>query len=207
VIAYDLGPRAQRVFEELREQIVSGAFEPGAKLPSHVMLAEEFGVAPMTIRQVLARLEREGLVSREQGRGTFVRRPSLPAVLILEDDPHVGQLLAEHVKRVGARPVVTTTPEDALAALADDPAIAFVFSDVRVPDPASGIAFIRTTRHRRPELPLAAVTAFPEDLSILHGTPESPVLIIAKPFQSARVREALRLGLGTWLDHRPRSRS
>jgi DNA-binding GntR family transcriptional regulator len=207
VIAYDLGPRAHRVFEELREQIVSGAYPPGAKLPSHVMLAEEFGVAPMTIRQVLARLEREGLVSREQGRGTFVRRPSLPAVLILEDDPHVGQLLAEHVKRAGARPIVTTTPEEALAALTDDPTIAFVFSDVRVPDPASGIAFIRTTRHRRPELPLAAVTAFPEDLSILHGTPESPVLIIAKPFQTARVREALRLGLGASLDHRTGSRS
>jgi DNA-binding transcriptional regulator YhcF (GntR family) len=206
VVAYDLGPRAQRVFEDLREQIVRGELEPGAKLPSHVMLAEEFGVAPMTIRQVLARLEREGLVSREQGRGTFVRRPSLPAVLILEDDPHVGQLLGEHVKRAGARPIVKTTPEEALAALADDPTIAFVFSDVRVPDPASGIAFIRTTRHRRPDLPLAAVTAFPEDLSILHGTPESPVLIIAKPFQAARVREALRLGLGAWLDQRTGSR-
>jgi DNA-binding transcriptional regulator YhcF (GntR family) len=201
-VAYDLGPRAIRVFDDLREQIVSGTLLPGAKLPSHLILAEEFGVAPMTIRQVLARLEREGLVSREQGRGTFVRAPSLPAVLILEDDPHVGQLLAEHVKRAGARPIVCTTPEAALEALATDPAIAFVFSDVRVPDPAAGIAFIRTTRHRRPDLPLAAVTAFPEDLSILHGSAESPVLVIAKPFQAARVREALRLGLGMGPDNR-----
>jgi DNA-binding transcriptional regulator YhcF (GntR family) len=176
---------------------------PGAKLPSHLVLAEEFGVAPMTIRQVLARLEREGLVSREQGRGTFVRAPSLPAVLILEDDPHVGQLLGEHVKRAGARPILATTPEAAMEALTNDPAIAFVFSDVRVPDPAAGIAFIRSTRHRRPDLPLAAVTAFPEDLPILHGTSESPVLVIAKPFQAARVREALRLGLGAAVDQRP----
>jgi diguanylate cyclase (GGDEF)-like protein/PAS domain S-box-containing protein len=52
---------------------VQGAYPVAEKIPAHLELAKEFGVAPFTVRQVLAHLEREGLVSVEQGRGTFVR--------------------------------------------------------------------------------------------------------------------------------------
>jgi DNA-binding transcriptional regulator YhcF (GntR family) len=195
MVAYDLGPRARRIFEALRDRIVGGELPPGTQLPSHTTLATEFGVAPMTVRQVLAQLEREGLVSREQGRGTFVRQPAAPAVLILEDEPHVGQLLADIVRLAGVRPLLTTAPAEATAVLESEPAIALVLSDVRVPDPADGVAFIRAVRRRWPDLPLAAVTAYPDDLADLHGTPECPVLVIAKPFRPAQVREALRFAL------------
>jgi DNA-binding GntR family transcriptional regulator len=63
-VIYDLGPRARRVFDTLRARIVGGELVPGARLPSYVALAAQFGVAPLTVRQVLARLEEEGLVSR-----------------------------------------------------------------------------------------------------------------------------------------------
>jgi PAS domain S-box-containing protein len=77
---YDLGPRAQRVYTALREQITTGAFPPATKLPPHTELAVTFGVAPLTVRHVLSRLEEEGLVSRQQGRGTFVRPQTPPVV-------------------------------------------------------------------------------------------------------------------------------
>ena len=79
-VIYGLGPRAQRVYDVLRGRITSGELTSGSQLPSYVALAEQFGVAPLTMRQVLARLEEEGLVSREQGRGTYVRTPARPAV-------------------------------------------------------------------------------------------------------------------------------
>jgi DNA-binding GntR family transcriptional regulator len=57
---HDMGPRALRVHAALRDRITRGAWTPGTRLPSHRELAVEFGVAAMTLRQVLARLEDEG---------------------------------------------------------------------------------------------------------------------------------------------------
>jgi len=47
---------------------------PGERLPSIEALAHTFHVAIVTVRQALALLEQEGLVERQQGRGTFVAR-------------------------------------------------------------------------------------------------------------------------------------
>jgi diguanylate cyclase (GGDEF)-like protein/PAS domain S-box-containing protein len=41
-------------------------------MPTHTQLAKEFGVALMTMRQALSQLEDEGLLSSQQGRGTYV---------------------------------------------------------------------------------------------------------------------------------------
>lgn len=192
---YQLGPRAIRVYNAVRERIASGEWTAGTKLPSHTELAETYGVAPLTMRQVLARLEYEGLVSREQGRGTFVRQPALPIVLIVEDEPDVGELLAAHVRAAGAKPILASNATDARRVLETEPHIALVLSDVRMPSASDGIGLIQTIRRRWPTLPLAAVTAYPGDLTALHGTPECPVLIVPKPFRPAQVREALSLAL------------
>jgi DNA-binding transcriptional regulator YhcF (GntR family) len=192
---YDLGPRANRVYTSLRDRITSGEFAEGSKLPSHIELAAEFGVAPLTVRQVLARLEEEGMVSREQGRGTFVRVPSQRAVLIVEDDPDMRALLRIHVERTGHKAITEPGPAGAIKALETDPNIVFVFSDVRMPSKHDGIDFIRAVRRRWPDLPLAALTGFPDDLSELHGTPECPILILSKPAWAHQIVEALRLGL------------
>lgn len=191
----ELGPRSRRIHETLREQITSGALPSGSRLPSHIELAASYGVAPMTVRQVLALLEDEGLVSREQGRGTFVRRPAPRAVLIVEDDAQIGELLATIVRGSGQRPIVTAEIAAAHELLATDRAIALVLSDVRLPEAEDGIEFIRSVRRRYPELPVAAVTGFPGDLVALHDTPESPILILPKPFRPAQVREALQMAL------------
>jgi CheY-like chemotaxis protein len=147
------------------------------------------------MRQVLAQLEVEGLVSREQGRGTFVRPQAPPAVLIVDDDAAVRTLLGEYVTRAGYRPLPVADTAAGLARLAADASIALVFSDVRVPDTATGIDFIRTVRRRQPTLPLVALTGYPDDLAELHGTPEWPVLVVAKPFWAHQIEEILRLVL------------
>jgi GntR family transcriptional regulator len=46
-------------------------FAPGDKLPSEHALCSEFSVSRITIQRALTLLEKEGLVAREQGRGTF----------------------------------------------------------------------------------------------------------------------------------------
>ena len=204
---WDLGPRSRPVYAALRERILTGQLAAGAKLRGHSTLAAEFGVAPVTLRQALGRLETEGLVSREQGRGTFVRARATPAVLIVDDEPDMRALLARHVTHAGYRVVEAAGPTEGLSALARDPGIGLVLSDVRMPEAAdvvgflplspgqAGVEFIRTVRRRWPELPLAAVTGYPDDLADLHGTPECPVLIVPKPFCLGQIEEVLRLAL------------
>ncbi len=55
----------------LREKIMSGAFAPGARLPTEFELVRQFGVSRITVRQALTTLVKEGLIERRQGRGTF----------------------------------------------------------------------------------------------------------------------------------------
>lgn len=56
----------------LRRKILSGDFKPESPLPSEDMLAEEYQVSRITVRQALASLEQDGLVLRQRGKGTFV---------------------------------------------------------------------------------------------------------------------------------------
>jgi GntR family transcriptional regulator of arabinose operon len=61
---------------ELLGQIATGKFRPGDALPSEHQLAELMSVSRTTVRQTLGDLEREGLVTRVQGKGTFVAERS-----------------------------------------------------------------------------------------------------------------------------------
>jgi DNA-binding transcriptional regulator YhcF (GntR family) len=56
----------------LRARIHDGRFKPGQRLPGLRELADAAGVNVNTIRAVYQRLDQEGLIDSEQGRGTFV---------------------------------------------------------------------------------------------------------------------------------------
>ena len=65
-------PMGTQLAWRLRSHVRDGALQPGDRLPSVRELAEEAGVNVNTVRAVYRRLESEGLVRSEQGRGTFV---------------------------------------------------------------------------------------------------------------------------------------
>jgi len=56
----------------LEHEIISGRWRPGDRLPSEIDVCAHFEVSRTTLRQALGRLEQEGLILRQKGRGTFV---------------------------------------------------------------------------------------------------------------------------------------
>jgi DNA-binding FadR family transcriptional regulator len=130
-LIYALGPRARRVYIALRATILSGAHVPGDKLPSHLKLAVEYGVAPLTLRHVLAQLEADGLVSREHGRGTFIQACTAPGVLVVDDDRVSRMVLSRQLHLNGYQPLEAADPAAALAILQQVARIALVLTDVR----------------------------------------------------------------------------
>lgn len=63
--------------DQIRKQIIQGAWLTGIKLPTERELAEELGVSRNTVSQAYKELESEGVLLSTQGRGTFVADSSL----------------------------------------------------------------------------------------------------------------------------------
>jgi GntR family transcriptional regulator len=61
-----------QIASALRQRIESGYWQPGQKISTLEALEREFEVARVTVRLAIELLESEGLVRRQQGRGTFV---------------------------------------------------------------------------------------------------------------------------------------
>ena len=63
---------------QLRYAIQSGQLEPGNQLSTMRELAVELGIDANTVARVYRELEEEGLIERQQGRGTFVKSDARP---------------------------------------------------------------------------------------------------------------------------------
>ncbi|MCK5157436.1 MAG: GntR family transcriptional regulator [Spirochaetales bacterium] len=73
------------IASKLRERILSEEIKPSEKLPSERELCEHFRVSRLTIRKVLDVLEKERLVLRRQGSGTYVSPNSGRRIPLLID--------------------------------------------------------------------------------------------------------------------------
>jgi GntR family transcriptional regulator len=73
----------QQIADRLRDQIDSGALQPGERLPSEPDLVRQFDASRNTVRLALALLTNQGLVVTRQGLGTFVTEPSRPFTALL----------------------------------------------------------------------------------------------------------------------------
>lgn len=70
-------PVYRQLADLLRADIVAGTLAPGTTLASETRMAQDYGVGREAVRQAIAVLRGEGLVSTERGRGTWVRQPAI----------------------------------------------------------------------------------------------------------------------------------
>ena len=89
-------PVYKRIQGDIRKQIESSELKPGDAVASERELAKMHNVSLMTARHALAGLEREGIVERRRGAGTFVAAPKI----------HFNKLMSytEHMSSRGLSP-------------------------------------------------------------------------------------------------------
>jgi GntR family transcriptional regulator len=89
-------PAYQRIQHAIRKRIDAAELKPGDAVASERELAKTHKVSLMTARHALAGLEREGVVERRRGAGTFVAAPKI----------HFNKLMSytEHMSSRGLAP-------------------------------------------------------------------------------------------------------
>lgn len=75
-------PLYHQLYQILRSNITGREWQPGDMIPPESELIERYQVSRTTVRQVLDILANEGLIYRQQGRGTFVAHPTVEHGLV-----------------------------------------------------------------------------------------------------------------------------
>ncbi|ROO36799.1 GntR family transcriptional regulator [Pseudomonas sp. 7SR1] len=74
-------PLYQRLRDQLAEQIANNRWRPGEAIPTEAALSAEHQLSTGTVRKAIDALVSEGILERQQGRGTFIRRPQFQSSL------------------------------------------------------------------------------------------------------------------------------
>jgi DNA-binding LacI/PurR family transcriptional regulator len=63
----------RKIVQQLREAIAAGKYTEGERIPSETQLSRTSGASRLTVARALRELERDGLIERRAGSGTYVR--------------------------------------------------------------------------------------------------------------------------------------
>ena len=64
-----------QIVKYVTDHIEDGSWQPGHRLPAERAMADDWGVAYLTIRRAMKELREKGLIVSVQGRGTYVKDP------------------------------------------------------------------------------------------------------------------------------------
>jgi GntR family transcriptional regulator len=137
------------------QRIRDRVYEPGALLPPEFVLAGQFGVSRVSVRRTLALLERDGLIIRRRGVGTFVATQS---------DKTAGTIagVIDNLVTIGLE------TEARLLEYGDDPAPpAFVAGTLNLPPACLPIRIRRLRSHRGSPFSLSTIWLSPATAALI----------------------------------------
>ena len=104
-------PVYQRIQTGIRKGIESGELKPGDLVASERELAKRHKVSLMTARHALGGLEREGVVERRRGAGTFVASPKIHFNKLMSYSEHMSSRGLSPRSRVLVAKIIEYEPE------------------------------------------------------------------------------------------------
>jgi FixJ family two-component response regulator len=116
--------------------------------------------------------------------------PDQPVILVVDDDPDVAQAL-EDTLRLEFEVVTVTAPRSALSAL-DDPRVAVLLADQRMPD-MDGVELLTEARRLRPDVVGILITAYADVGTAIQAINEARTFgYLAKPWDADELLSFLR---------------
>ncbi len=103
----DKRPMYQQIMEQIIQRIAVGDWPPNTPLPSIRQLATEIKVSMITVKRAYLELEREGVISTHQGKGSWVNG-SLNLKMLQREE------LTQHLMQVGKLAKSLGIPESEL---------------------------------------------------------------------------------------------
>src|ERR1700680_138495 len=104
-------PVYKKIQNGIRKRIESSELRPGDLVASERELARTHKVSLMTARHALAGLEREGVVERRRGAGTFVAAPKIHFNKLMSYSEHMSSRGLTPRSRVLVSKIIEPEPE------------------------------------------------------------------------------------------------
>ena len=103
----DKRPMYQQIMEQIKQRIAVGDWPPNTLLPSIRELATEIKVSIITVKRAYRELERDGVITTQQGKGSWVSQSQ--DLNKLQDEK-----LKQHLEQAGKLAKSLGIPEDEL---------------------------------------------------------------------------------------------
>ena len=107
-------PIYYQIANDIMNRIAMGEWSVGDKLPSESQMHQEYGVSVITLRQALRHLEEANLITKHQGKGTFLSDTPKPFVedLVLPSLKYKGKTASPTRNRIVEWKCVENVPAD-----------------------------------------------------------------------------------------------
>jgi GntR family transcriptional regulator len=113
------GTLYQQIVDGLKREVSEGRLTAGTPLPSFRQLAEDLLVSVITVKRAYEELEREGIIYRRQGLGTFVSE-SAPDRTRQVKSERAAELLRQAVREAGEAGLTSSDIVRLLHSIIDD---------------------------------------------------------------------------------------
>lgn len=161
----------------------------------HVKIYSEPGEGT-TIKIYLPRFFGQEEVAMPTGRGDNPTAPVTETILVVEDDARVRASTTDALRELGYTVIHVGSGQEALQALAENPGIALLFTDIVMPV-MNGRKLAEEAVARMPQLKVIFTTGFTRNAVVHNGVLDHDVHFLAKPFTIEQLAAKLRDVLDT----------
>ncbi len=159
----------------------------------HVKIDSTIGEGT-TVSLFLPRDDAAPEVARPADRGSLPRASAGDVVLVVEDESQVRRISAESLRELGYVVVEAADGRSALAALAANPCVRLLFTDVVMPG-MNGRELADRALQVRPDLVVVFATGYSGDAIVHNGTVDAGVRLLQKPFTLDQLAHKMRAAL------------
>jgi CheY-like chemotaxis protein len=118
------------------------------------------------------------------------RRKTGELILVVEDNPLVGQMASTMLSSMGYTPVIVIDAASAIAEMERSAPISLLLTDILLPGGMTGFDLARQARRRWPDLPILFMSGF-ADPSLVPDDFRSNTKLLRKPFRLGQLSEAI----------------